>query len=238
MSSLKSKFFTKKGFILTKSYTVPRTSLGLGTYAAYKDFNDSYWRIGYGSKEINNHLINSKDKATQVEIENQFYIDLQEFAENLNNYIFVNLNNNRKAALLSFAHSVGIQSFKKCRLLDLINGYASKTKIIKEWSPNINTIWRSGGDLMISRRNTELYTFFSPDKRIPTFTPHKCSAKVCLLNIAETYNGSPTQIKAIEYLEKKFKDLDPSGEILRQFFRYWNQKPTGLGSPQPPKVDP
>ena len=40
-----------------------------------------------------------------------------------------------------------------------------------------------------------------------------------------------------KYLEKKFKEFDPSGEILRRFFRYWNEKPSGLGSPKRAKVD-
>ena len=96
----------------------------------------------------------------------------------------------------------------------------------------------SGGDLMTSRRRTELDMYFAPDKEIPTFYRHKCHTKVCLLNIAETYNGSATQIKGIEYLEKKFTELDPSGEILRKFFRYWNSTPSGLGSPSRRKVDP
>ena len=43
---------------------------------------------------------------------------------------------------------------------------------------------------------------------------------------------------AREYLEKKLKELDPSGEVLRQFFRYWNSTPSGLGSPLRRKVDP
>ena len=89
----------------------------------------------------------------------------------------------------------------------------------------------SGGDLMTSRRRSELDMYFAPDKEIPTLYPHKCHTDVCLLNIAETFNHSPTQIKAIEFLEKKFKEFDPSGEVLRQFFRYWNKTPSGLGSP-------
>ena len=56
---------------------------------------------------------------------------------------------------------------------------------------------------MTARRRTELDMYFAPDKEIPTFYRHKCHAKVCLLNIAETYNGSATQIKGIEYLEKE-----------------------------------
>lgn len=238
MSSHNYTLFTEKGYKLTKKYTVPRTYLGMGRYAAYKDFGESVWRIGYGSEIIDNHYLDANDKATQEDIDKQFYEDLKCFSENIEKYIFVNLNKNKRAALLSFAHSVGICSFKSCKLLDLINSYASKNKIIKEWSPYINTIWMSGGDLMISRRRSELDMYFAADKEIPTFHPHKCHTEVCLLNLVETYNGSPTQVKAIEFLEKNFKEFDPSGVILRRFFRYWNSTPSGLGSPLRRKVDP
>ena len=210
----------------------------MDNYAAYKDFGESNWKIGYGSEIINNHTLGPDDKASQDDIDKQFYEDLKVFSNEVQKYVFVNLNKSKKAALLSFAHSIGICSFKSCKLLELINSYASKNKIIKEWSPYINHIWMSGGDLMTSRRRTELDMYFAPDKEIPTFYRHKCHAKVWLLNIAETYNGSAAQIKGIEYLEKKIKELDPSGEVLRQFFRYWNRTPSGLGSPLRRKVDP
>ena len=237
MSSHNYPFFSEKGYELTKKYTPSRTYVGLDTYTSYKDFGESTWKIGYGSDQLNGHYLNSKDRATQEEIDKQFYYDLKEFSNKLKDYVFVSLNNNRKAALLSFAHSIGIQSFKKCKLLDLINSYASKIKIIKEWSPYINTYWMSGGDEMIERRRVELDMYFAADKEIPTFYKHTCHTKICLLNLVETYNGTANQIKGIEYLEEKFKQLDPSGKILRQFFRYWNQKPSGLGSPKRAKVD-
>ena len=75
----------------------------------------------------------------------------------------------------------------------------------------------SGGDLMTARRRTELDMYFAPDKEIPTFYRHKCHAKVCLLNIAETYNGSATQIKGIEYLERKLKNLTHLGRYFASF---------------------
>ena len=84
---------------------------------------------------------------------------------------------------------------------------------------------------MTSQKTHRARYVLSTDKEIPTFYRHKCHTEVCLLNIAETYNGSATQIKGIEYLEKKIKEFDPSGEIVRQFFRYWNKTPSGLGSP-------
>lgn len=210
----------------------------MGKYAAYKDFGEDLWKIGYGSEVINEHYLNADDRASQEEIDKQFYIDLKNFSKKAENYIFVNLNKNKRAAILSFAHSIGLTSFKSCRLLELINSYGTKNKIIKEWSPYINRIWMSGGDLMASRRRSELDMYFAADKEIPTFYRHTCHAEVCLLNIAETYNGSATQVKGIEYLEKKLKELDPSGEILRKFFRYWNSTPSGLGSPLRRKVDP
>tara|TARA_B100000212_G_scaffold64691_1_gene44626 strand:- start:288 stop:1004 length:717 start_codon:yes stop_codon:yes gene_type:complete len=238
LSSHKYLLFTEKGYKLTKKYTIPRTYLGMGKYAAYKDFGEDLWKIGYGSEVINEHYLNANDRASQEEIDKQFYIDLKNFSKKAENYIFVNLNKNKRAAILSFAHSIGLTSFKSCRLLELINSYATKNKIIKEWSPYINRIWMSGGDLMASRRRSELDMYFAADKEIPTFYRHTCHAEVCLLNIAETYNGSATQVKGIEYLEKKLKELDPSGEILRKFFRYWNSTPSGLGSPLRRKVDP
>ena len=237
MSSHKYSLFTEKGYQLTKKYTIPKTYLGMDRYAAYKDFGESDWRIGYGSKTIDDHYLDANDRATQSDIDKQFHIDLKIFSKEAEKYIFVNLNKNKRAALLSFAHSIGLCSFKSCRLLDLINSYASKNKIIKEWSPYINHIWMSGGDLMTSRRRTELDMYFAPDKEIPTLYPHKCHTEICLLNIAETFNNSPTQIKAIEFLEKKFKEFDPSGEVLRRFFHYWSKTPSGLGSPSRRKVD-
>ena len=138
MSSPKYPFFSEKGFRLTKKYTSARTYVGLNTYASYKNFGEDIWKIGYGSEKLNGHYLNSRDKATQEDIDKQFYEDLKEFSLKLNDYVYVNLNTNRKAALLSFAHSVGIQSFKTCRLLELINNYSSKLKIIV--SPSFNDL--------------------------------------------------------------------------------------------------
>ena len=58
---------------------------------------------------------------------------------------------------------------------------------------------------MRDRRREELNIYLSADKEIPTFTKHSCHTSICLLNLAETYNGAPNQVKAIEYLEKKSK---------------------------------
>ena len=227
---LKYPFFTDKGFDLIKRTTHPRTDLGMGRYASYKDYGDTIWYIGYGSTTLNGRELLASDKATTEEIEKQFEEDLKEFSNLVKEYVFVPLNSNRKAALLSFAYSIGISSFKTCRLLELINESASKNKLIREWSPYINRLWQSGGELMIDKRRLELDTYFAASKEIPTLFPHRCQSKKCLLNLVETYNGAPNQLKAIEYLERKLLILDPSGQVLKRFFRYWSQKPTGLGS--------
>ena len=226
-------FLTRKGINLIKTHSMPRTNIGMGRYASYKEYGEDIWRIGYGSKKLGKRWLSSTDKATEEEIDFQLEEDLKDFSDLVAKYVFVPLNTNRKAAILSFAHSIGISSFKTCRLLELINSSAGKTKLIREWSPYINQIWLSGGDLMRDRRRVELDTYYAADKEIPTLVPHRCRVKRCLLNLPETYTGVPNQLKAIEYLEKKLAEWDPSGEVLRQFFRYWTQKPTGLGSPPP-----
>ena len=223
-------FLTAKGVELIKYYTTPRTLLGSGLYGSYKDSFENVWKIGYGSLKIKRRWVRYNEVATKKEIDLQLVEDLKEFSQQVASYVFVPLNTNRKGALLSFAHSLGIPSFKECQLLTLINSLASKNEIIKEWSPYINLLWQSGGDAMINRRRTELNLYFAGDKEIPTQIKHTCATKRCLLNLPETYNGSPTQIKAIEYLERKINDWDESGEVLRRFFRLWDEKPSGLGS--------
>jgi len=199
-------------------------------YASYKNFGEDFWRIGYESKTLKGRVLGAKDKVTKEEIEEQLIEDLKIFSQQVSQYVLVQTNKNRRAALLSFAHSLGLSSFKNCRLLELINNYATKTEIIKEWSPYMNRYWLSGGEAIRDRRRTELDLYFAADKEIPTLYPHKCKAKYCLLNLVETYKGTPEQIKAIEYLERKFNEWDPSGESIRWFYRSWSQKPKSLGS--------
>lgn len=226
-------FLTEKGIQIIKRYSTPRTYIGMGRYSSYKEYGEDFWRIGYGSKRLGKRTVGGFDKANQEQIDKQLTEDLKEFSLIVAQYVFVSLNDNKKAALLSFAHSVGIASFKECRLLNLINSCAPKSAIIKEWSPFINAIWQSGGESFVNRRRVELNTYLSPDDQVSTFVKHKCSLKHCLLNLPETWNGSPTQIKAIEYLEKKILSWDPSGETIRRFFRYWSETPGSPGSLRP-----
>lgn len=223
-------FLTDIGIELIKLHDTPRTYIGMGRFAAYKDYGEANWRIGYDSLKLGKRRVAYNEKAERAEIEKQLVEDLKEFSKEIAQYVYVPLNRHKKGAVLSFARSVGILGFKNSKLLELINRHASKKEIISEWSPYINRYWLCGGDRMRDRRRAELNAFLSADKEIPTFTKHNCHTSICLLNLAESYNGAPNQIKAVEYLEKKIKEWDPTGHALRRFYRLWSQPPTGLGN--------
>tara|TARA_A100001201_G_scaffold3471_1_gene7887 strand:- start:2536 stop:3180 length:645 start_codon:yes stop_codon:yes gene_type:complete len=209
----------------------------MGRFAAYKDFGEANWRIGYNSLKLGKRRVAYNEKTDRENIERQLVEDLKEFSKEVSQYVYVPLNRHKKGAVLSFARSLGILGFKNSKLLELINSHASKKQIISEWSPYINRYWLCGGDRMRDRRRAELNAFLSADKEIPTFTRHNCQTSVCLLNLPETYNGAPNQIKAVEYLEKKIKEWDPTGHALRRFYRLWSQPPAGLGNQVRPGQD-
>jgi hypothetical protein len=227
----KSPFLNETAIKLIQHYTPARTNCGFGRFAPYKTEHGE-WRIGYGSKRIGKYWPTASMRVTREEIDKQLIKDLEELADKLSSYVFMPLNTKKRAAILSFAHSVGLIAFKECRLLELINARASRNLIIKEWSPYINPEYRYASEILKERRRVELNTYISPDLQVPLFTEHKCLFNNCLLNIGESFVGSPNQIKAIEYLERKVMEWDPSGETIRRFFRYWNQAPAGLGSPR------
>lgn len=225
-------YANEDAFRLVRHYTPARTLMGSGLYAGYKDHGEFIWRIGYGSKELKSKVICPLSRASQEEIDEQLQKDLEKLSYQISRLIFWPLNDKRKAAVLSYAHSVGLSFFKDCALLEAINSGAKRNEIIKIWSPYINKQLLAYGELVVNRRRAELNLFLAPDKEMPTLVKHKCNLNRCLLNIAETYNGNANQIKAINYLEKKLLEFDPTGEVLRRFFRYWDQPPGNLGSPK------
>lgn len=227
----KSPYLSETALWIITRYTPPRTRLTHGKYAAYQDKHGE-WVIGYGSRKLHKHFVGAFTRGTHKEITDQFIQDLEPFAELVRHYVQVPLNRNKRAAVLSYAHSVGIPYFKECRLLKLINDGKSKKQIIREWSPYINTK-DLHPEFLRERRRTELNLYLSPDKDVPLLVRHNCKMRQCLLNLAESYIGSPNQVKAIEYLENKLLELDPGEEIIRRFFRYWNEKPSGqLSAPR------
>jgi len=226
----KSSFLNDTGVELIKNYGAARTYVGFDRYAAYRT-ELGEWLIGYGSKKLFKKNINWYTRGTVKEIEEQLVEDLESFAPLVEHYVTVPLNPKKKGALLSYAHSIGMGAFKDCKLLELINSCASKNKIIREWSPYINRKDYYPEQLR-ERRRVELNTYLAPDATVPLFIKHKCELKQCLLNIGETYMGTPNQVKAIEYLERKIVEWDENGEGMRRFFRLWNQEQGGLGSPK------
>jgi len=229
---LDTSYLNEHSLRIIKHYNLARTLMGSGRFASYKDYGESIWRIGYGSMEMHGKVVTPKTRATQKEIDEQLKIDLEVLSHKLSKIIYWPLNPKKKAAVISYAFSNGFIPFKNSQLFELINSGCHKKKLIKEWSPFINKAWLNKSDFIIDQRRSELNLFLAADKEVPTFLPHKCKSKYCLLNIHETYNGNVNQIKGINYLEKKIQELDPSGDVLRRFFRYWNQEPGGLGSPK------
>ena len=216
---------------LIKLYTPARTNCGFGRFAAYKTEHGE-WRIGYGSKRLGKSWVGMFTRATEKEINEQLIKDLEEFADKVQHHVIMPTAPKKRAALLSYAHSIGLAAFKESRLLQLVNERASKKALIKEWSPFINAAYRHATPFLKERRRVELNTYLASDSQVPVFTEHRCILKHCLLDIGESYMGTPNQIKAIEYLERKVLEWGPTGETIRRFFRYWNQEQGGLGSPR------
>lgn len=226
----KAAFLSDTAVELIEFYTQPRTQLGFDRFAGYKD-EYGEWLIGYGSRKLGKSNVWCFTRASRKEIHDQLIRDLEVFAKLVEHYVVMPLNEKKRAAVLSYAHSIGLAAFKECRLLELINSRASKTRIIKEWSPYINRKDLHPEHLR-NRRRAELNTFLAPDKTVPLFVEHKCPLKFCLLNIGETYVGTPNQVKAIEYFEKKVAAWDQDGEVMRRFWRYWSQPQGQTGSPK------
>lgn len=218
---------------LIRCYTSPRTHLGFGQYASYRDRGEYVWRIGYGSTRLGKRFVSWNEKATEKQIVAQLVKDLEQLADQVVPCVYMPMNKKKRAAIISYAHSIGVAAFKESYLRELINTNASKNAIIKEWSPYINKNYQHASSLLRQRRRVELNWYLAPDQEIPTFMPHRCEARhQCLLNLAESWKQTPNQIKAIEYLERKLLEWDPKGEMMRRFWRYWNEEPGLLGSPR------
>lgn len=225
-----SKFFTDEGVRLIRWHTAPRIYNGFGRFSPYLTESGEYL-IGYGSKELFGRPLSPFVCGTKEEIEKQFLIDLKNFALMVEHYVQMPLNEKKRSAVLSYAHSIGLPAFKECKLLKLINSRASKAEIIKEWSPYINRKDYNPENIR-RRRREELHTYMAPDKEVPLLFKHNCKLKNCLATLCDDYQGTPNQLKAIEYLESKIKDWDANGSVMKRFYRLWSQEQGGLGSPK------
>ena len=223
-------FFTELGYELVRRYAPCRIHTGFEEYTSYQaNKEEQYWLIGYGSPRLKGKAITPYTVASREELDKQLKEDLQIFSRYVDNVVYVPLNEKKKAAVLSYAESIGIVQFKQCTLLELINKNARKSDIIREWSPFIKKNYFSDPN-RINRRRAELDLFLQPDKEVPLFVDHKCKLPRCLLNLSTTFNGSPQQVKAIEYLEKELLKADPGGKIIDKFFTMWSERPHCIGS--------
>jgi GH24 family phage-related lysozyme (muramidase) len=223
-------FYTEYAFELVRRYTPCRIHVGFERYSSYKATEeDGPWLIGYGSKKLGRHTVTPFTKASRKEVEEQLSRDLEIFAEYVGDLVYMPLNEKKKGAVVSYAESVGLSYFKDCKLLSLINKGATKTEIIREWSPFIKKYSQSDQNY-VDRRRTELDLFLQNDIEVPLLVEHKCVLPQCLLNIAVNYCGTPQQVAAIEYLENELVKLNPGGEIVDKFFKMWNQKLLATGS--------
>ena len=223
-------FYTDYAFELVRRYTPCRIHVGFEEYTSYKATKeDGPWLIGYGSKKIGRQTVTPFTKVTRREIDEQLKEDLEVFSEYVADLVYMPLNEKKRGAVLSYAESVGLGYFKECKLLELINGNASREEIIKEWSPFMRRNYQSD-PVLRDRRRSELDLYLQSDVEVPLLVEHNCIAPQCLLNIAENYKGTVEQIRAIEYLEKELWRSDPSGIIISEFFRLWNEQPKATGS--------
>ena len=151
-------FYTNYAFELVRRYTSCRIHVGFEEYTSYKSTKeDGPWLIGYGSKKIGRQTVTPFTKVTRREIDEQLKKDLEIFSEYVADLIYMPLNEKKRGAVLSYAESVGLVYFKECRLLELIKGNASKTEIIKEWSPFMRKNYQSNTNLRDRRRSEKLW---------------------------------------------------------------------------------
>lgn len=223
-------FFTELGYELVRRYTPCRIHTGFEEYASYKvNERDGLYAIGYGSIRLKGKGILANLRVSREVVDQQLREDLELFAQYVDDVVYIPLNEKKKAAVLSYAHSIGFVQFKVCKLLELINTGARRSEIIREWSPFLRKNYLSNPGL-VARRRAELDVFLDVDKEVSLLVEHKCKLDRCLLNIATTFNGSPQQVKAIEYLEKELLKYDPSGKVVDKFFTLWTERPTCMGS--------
>jgi GH24 family phage-related lysozyme (muramidase) len=223
-------FYTDYAFELVRRYTPCRIHVGFEEYTSYKATKeDGPWLIGYGSKKIGRQTVTPFTKVRRHEIDEQLKKDLEVFSEYVADLVYMPLNEKKRGAVLSYAESVGLTYFKECKLLELINSNASKTEIIKEWSPFMRRNYTSD-PVLTDRRRSELDLYLQSDVEVPLLVEHQCVLPQCLLNIAVNYNGTVEQVRAIEYLENELLQLDSGGEIVSKFFELWNQPPRVTGS--------
>ena len=68
-------FLTDIGIELIRLHDTPRTYIGMGRFAAYKDYGEADWRIGYNSLKLGKRRVAYNEKAGREDIEKQLVED-------------------------------------------------------------------------------------------------------------------------------------------------------------------
>ena len=137
-----------------------------GTKALVKKFEGLYltaylcpagvWTIGWGhtGPEVKKGM-----KITTAQAETYLTNDLQKFANCINKYIKVRLNDNQNGALVSFSFNVGCGAFSTSTLLKRLNAGENPNTVASQELPR----WNKGGGKVLPglvRRREEEVKFF------------------------------------------------------------------------------
>lgn len=144
---------SKAGYELIKSLEGVKTK-------AYQD-SVGIWTIGVGFIRVNGKPVVKGQTMTESEIETEFFKQLGNYENPVNDYVTKTLTQNQFDALVSFVFNVGGNAFRNSTLLKKINADPKdKQGITSEWKK-----WnRAGGKViqgLTNRRLKELNYYFS-----------------------------------------------------------------------------
>ncbi len=121
-----------------------------------------YPTIGVG------HLIKPGEKFTEItdeEVDALLFLDLNIAYKAIEKYVFVTLNQNQFDALISLVFNIGVNAFRKSKLLKLINTNASRDLISRSWAE----FRIAGGKVsqgLVNRRSKEIKLYFKTENKI------------------------------------------------------------------------
>lgn len=128
---------------------------------AYQD-SVGVWTIGYGhtGPDVTPGLTITQAQAEQLQ-----QTDLNKAAAGVDGCVSVNINQNQRGALISFAYNVGVGNLKRSTLLKKLNvgDFAGAAAEFPRWN-------KAGGQVLAgltTRRRAEQALFLCPDGQIP-----------------------------------------------------------------------
>lgn len=158
--------FTKMTSAKAKALPLIRKFEGLhtdnkdGTVSAYLD-PVGIPTIGYGTTLYNNGAkVKMGDRISYQTANDELHFECDEKLKAIDQMVKVSINNNQKAALLSFTYNLGVGALQSSTLLSLLNAGKDKQTVANEF-----TKWvYAGGKVLnglVIRRNEEKQLFLS-----------------------------------------------------------------------------